>query len=213
MLPSNQTQENFLMPTRSPEGISNSKEIKDMYCDESGFFKHVVPLTYRHVTLDFCDMQPQSFINFAKEWGKKPTSIFLHGTYGSGKTQFAFAMIREMFRSCRYKLWPRYFTSPELDRRLLKALKSEEGDEYEIRNIASQDILFIDDIGRETKSERLRNQYFEIFNYRYAHKLPTILTSNFDLDDLNEIIDGSIASRIQEWNILRFKERDLRVAQ
>lgn len=192
---------------------TQSKEIKDMYCDERSFFKYVVPEIYRHVTLDFCDMQPQSFIDFAKKWGKKPTSVFLHGTYGSGKTHFAFAMLREMFKSCPLKLWPRYFTSPELDKRLLKALKSEEGDEYEIKNISSQDILFIDDIGRETKSERLRNQYFEILNYRYSNKLPTILTSNFDLEDLDEIIDGSISSRIQEWNILKFKDRDLRIAQ
>ena len=118
-----------------------------------------------------------------------------------------------MFKSCPYKLWPRYFTSPELDGRLLKASKSDEGDEYEIKNISSQDILFIDDLGRETKSDRLKRQYFEILNYRYTNQLPTILTSNYDLDQLGEILDGSISSRIQEWKVLKFKSRDLRIAQ
>lgn len=192
---------------------TNSKEIKDMYCDEVSFFKHCVPAKYKHVTLDFCDMQPNSYIEFGKQWGKNPEPVFLYGSYGSGKTQFAFALLREMFRSCNYKLWPRYFTSPELDSRLLKASKSDDGDEYEIKNISSQDILFIDDLGRETKSDRLRRQYFEILNYRYTNQLPTILTSNLDLEHLAETLDGAISSRLQEWKILKFKDRDLRIAQ
>src|SRR6267142_4884674 len=78
-----------------------SKEIRDMYADENGFFKYVVPSKYSKVTLETCDKQPREYIEFAKQWAIKPTSIFLCGGYGTGKTHFAFAMIREMFRRCQ----------------------------------------------------------------------------------------------------------------
>ncbi len=181
-----------------------------MNCDEKGFFTYAAPKKYSQVTLEICDKQPPEYIQFAKEWAKKPTSVFLCGGYGTGKTQFAFAMIREMFRKNPSGIWPRYFTSPELDSKLLKASKSEDGDEFAIRDAAMHDLLFIDDLGRETKSERLRRQYFEILNYRYVNDLPTILTSNLSLEKLGDTLDGSIASRIQEWQIIEFNGPDLR---
>lgn len=181
-----------------------------MYCDEISFFTHVVPKKFQEARLSKCDKQPEQYIEFAREWAKNPTSIFLCGGYGTGKTFFAFSMLREVFKRCPRKLWPRYFTSPELDSRLLKSLKSEDGDEYEIKHISEQDILFIDDIGRETKSDRLKRQYFEILNYRYVNELPTILTSNLSLEKLGDVIDGAIASRLQEWQIIEFNGCDLR---
>jgi DNA replication protein DnaC len=178
--------------------------------DENTFFKHQVPMKYSHVCLENCDKQPKEYIQFAKDWAKKPTSIFLCGGYGTGKTYFAFAMVREIFRKYPRIIWPRYFTSPDLDSKLLKASKSDEGDSYLVNNFASQDLLFIDDLGRETKSDRLKRQYFEILNYRYVNELPTILTSNFNLDQLGDVLDGAIASRLQEWQIIEFNGPDLR---
>jgi len=181
-----------------------------MAADEKSFFGSVAPSAYANVSLENCDKQPLEYIEWARNWAIEPTSVFLCGGYGTGKTHFAFAMIREVFRACPRKIWPRYFTSPTLDSRLLKAVKSEDGDEFALRDAAEQDLLFIDDLGRETKSERLKRQYFEILNYRHVHHLPTILTSNFNLDQLGEVIDGAIASRIQEWQTIEFTGRDLR---
>jgi len=178
--------------------------------NEEGFFKYQVPEKYKLASLETCDKHPEKFIEFGKKWALNPVSLFLVGGYGRGKTYYAFALIREIFRSCPTKIWPRYFTSPELDSLLLKASKSEEGDEWEIKNMREQDLLFIDDIGRETKSDRLRRQYFEIINYRYAKNLPTILSSNFTADQLSETLDSAISSRIQEWIGLEFTGPDLR---
>jgi DNA replication protein DnaC len=173
--------------------------------DEKSFFQHAVPPEFFHASLENCDMQPKEYISFAKKWSLNPTSVFLFGGYGRGKTHFAFAMIREVFRRCPRIIWPRFFTSPDLDSRLLRAVKGEEGDQWMTANLSSQDLLFIDDIGRETKSDRLRRQYFEILNYRHSHKLPTILSSNLTLENLAEVLDGAIASRIQEWQNIQFK--------
>lgn len=179
--------------------------------DEKGFFTHCVPKKFANVTLESCDNQPQSFLNYAKEWAINPESIILLGSVGRGKTQFVFAMIREMFRRNRMKIWPRYFTSPELDSILLEAVKSDGGDKFVIQDIASQDLLFIDDFGRETHSERVSRQYFELINLRYTNQLPTIISTNLTLEEIGRQLNDAIASRFQEWQIIEFGGKDLRI--
>jgi len=188
-----------------------SLEIKDAQIDEKTFFKYQVPAKYADVSVETCNLQPAENIAFAKAWAKNPFSTVFIGGYGTGKTHLAFAMLREMFRYCPHKIWPRYFTSPNLDAQLLQAVKSEDGDAHKLKDLGQQDLLFIDDLGRETKSERLKRQYFEILNFRYVNNLPTLLTSNFHLDKLGDLLDGAIASRMQEWAIIEFNGPDLRI--
>src|SRR5215475_10105539 len=179
-----------LSPTNSRDRESSeavtmqSKEIIDFYMNEKGFFKHSVPQKYANVTLESCDKQPQAFIDYARSWAIKPESVILLGPVGRGKTQFSFAMIREMFRRCPKRIWPRYYTSPELDSILLEAVKSEGGDKWRIQDLGEQDLLFIDDFGRETSSPRTSRQYFELLNLRYAKQLPTIISTNLSLEQI-----------------------------
>ena len=179
--------------------------------DEKGFFEHCAPLKYAHVSLDVCDKQPDAFVEYAKCWGKNPESVILLGPVGRGKTQFAFAMIREMFRRCPRRLWPRFYTSPSLDSILLEASKTDGGDKYKIGEVGSEDVLFIDDFGRETKSERIFRQYFELINMRYTNQKPTIISSNLTLDEIGRTMGDAIASRFQEWQIIEFIGPDLRI--
>jgi DNA replication protein DnaC len=179
--------------------------------DERGFFSHCVPKKFSEVTLDQCDKQPDSFREYAKAWGRNPESVILTGPVGRGKTQFAFAMIREMFRRCNRVIWPRYFTSPEMDSLLLEAIKSDGGDKFKIQDIGEQDLLFIDDFGRETGSERIRRQYFEIINLRYANHLPTLISTNLSLEEIEKHMNKAIASRFQEWQMIEFGGVDLRI--
>lgn len=179
--------------------------------NENGFFNHCAPKKFAQTCLSDCDKQPQSFIEYAKSWGKNPESVILLGPVGRGKTQFAFAMIREMFRRCPRVIWPRYFTSPELDSMLLEALKADGGDKYTIQDIGKQDLLFIDDFGRETNSDRIRRQYFEIINMRYTNQIPTIISTNLTLEDIGRHMNEAIASRFQEWQMIEFSGNDLRI--
>jgi len=178
---------------------------------EEFFFKNCAPKKFSHVTLEHCDKQPQSFHDYAREWGKNPESVILLGGVGRGKTQFAFAMIREMFRRCPRKIWPRYFTSPEIDSILLKAARDEDADKFTIQQRASEDLLFIDDFGRETDSARARRQYFELLNIRYANLLPTLISTNLSLEQIATHMNEAIASRFQEYQIIEFGGADLRI--
>src|ERR1700722_5541147 len=161
----------FNPPKRSSSRAECSEEtttelldlsIKGAQVSENYFFEVCVPKKFAHATLEHCDKQPESFHEYARQWGSNPESVILLGDVGRGKTQFAFAMIREMFRRCNRKLWPRYYTSPEMDAILLKASRDEEADKAIIHQIGSEDLLFIDDFGREIDSQRSKRQYFEL---------------------------------------------------
>jgi len=178
---------------------------------EKHFFENCVPKKFANTTLEHCDKQPASFIDYAKEWALKPESVVLIGDVGRGKTQFAFAMIREMFRKCPRKIWPRYYTSPEIDSILLKASRSEDADKYILNKMGTEDLLFIDDFGRETDSARASRQYFELLNMRYSNLLPTIISTNLTLQQIETHMNKAIASRFQEYQIIEFCGVDLRV--
>jgi DNA replication protein DnaC len=177
---------------------------------EGFFFSDCVPPKFSQISIEDCDLQPKSFHDYAKSWGERPESVILQGDVGRGKTQFAFAMIREVFRRCPKRIWPRYHTSPDLDSRLLDAIKSEGGDKYLIETVGTEDLLFIDDFGRETNSERARRQYFEILNMRYVKMLPTIISTNLNLEQIANHMNSAIASRFQEYQIVEFSGPDLR---
>ena len=177
---------------------------------EGFFFTNCVPHKYTNVTLANCDKQPQAFHDYARSWGKNPESVILLGPVGRGKTQFAFAMIREMFRRCPRPLWPRFYTSPGIDSTLLESVKSDGGDKYKIGEIGNEDLLFIDDFGRESKSDRIFRQYFELLNMRYTNMKPTIISTNLTLDEIGRSMGDAIASRFQEWQIVEFTGPDLR---
>ena len=178
---------------------------------EEHFFTHSAPKKFANVTLEQCDKQPKAFIDYAREWSLKPESVILLGDVGRGKTQFAFAMIREMFKKCPRMIWPRYYTSPEMDAILLKASRDEEADKAVIQRMGTEDLLFIDDFGRETHSARVSRQYFELLNMRYANLLPTIISTNLTLEQIGNHMNSAIASRFQEYQIIEFSGVDLRV--
>lgn len=181
---------------------------------ERDFFERMVPKKYAQVTLEACDKQSQDFHAYAKAWANRPESVLLMGPVGRGKTQFAFAMLREMLRKgCDMtKFWPRYVTSPALDAMLLESIRSQEDEKYLLNKFGNEiGVLFIDDFGRETHSERAKRQYFEILNSRYADFLPTIISTNLTLDQISEHMGEAIASRFQEFAILEFEGVDLRI--
>lgn len=188
-----------------------TKQQKQMFIGRLNYSLGCIPKKYSLCCFDACDKQNSTLICWAKEWVKNPTSVFITGSVGCGKTYFAYSMLIEILKRLFFDDEKcKFITSPSLDSELLAASKSDYGDRDAIKNISRYPFLFIDDFGREMKSDRVKRQYFEIINYRYAHELPTIITSNFSLEQIGEMLESSIASRIQEWQLIEFSNQDLR---
>ena len=74
-----------------------------------------------------------------------------------------------------------------------------------VTKVARMPLLFLDDLGNtflegmETPG-RLR-WLFEIINYRYNYRLPTIITTNLDFFEMCEQFSTKLAERLLEWAV------------
>lgn len=120
--------------------------------------------------------------NFYHNFPNDLKGLYLHGSFGSGKTYIISALLNELARK-NYKTVIIYY--PEL----LNILKStfDSKDEYnEVFNeIKTSDVLLIDDIGAETVTNWSRDEVLgTILQYRMEQNLTTFFTSNLTIDEL-----------------------------
>lgn len=119
--------------------------------------------------------------------------LFLFGGYGCGKTHLAAAIANEAIR----RECPTMFSVvPDLLDHLRSTFGPSSEVEYDerfelIRNIP---LLVLDDLGTESTTPWAREKLFQLMNHRYNHRLPTVITSNGDLDKL----DPRLHSRLQD---------------
>ncbi len=71
----------------------------------------------------------------------------------------------------------------------------------EIRNIP---LLIMDDFGTQNATAWAQEKLFQILNQRYAEKLPTVITSNNDLQDF----EGRIRSRLLDPHVVTQNHAD-----
>lgn len=98
----------------------------------------------------------------------------------------------------------RFTVAPELvdqlvDARFHQAGKDSEEDIYTRLN--STRLLVIDDLGRVTRPSQTETQqtiWYRIFNARYNHRLPMIVTTNKTVEELNAIVGEAVADRMVE---------------
>lgn len=127
--------------------------------------------------------------------------LFLIGPPGTGKSLLAAMILNELILtarlSCRYVKISRDFFSQ------LRATFSNDSGSYGktdsvFNDIARQDILVIDDFGIQSDSEWEQRMLYDLVDARYEAELPTIITSNVDLDTVKNLFKGRIYSRFTE---------------
>ena len=121
--------------------------------------------------------------NFDKTYPKNKKGLYLHGSFGSGKTFLIAALLNELAKK-NYKVIMIYFAE------MLNKLKStfdssDESFEEIFSTIKTCDILLIDDIGAETVTNWSRDEILgTLLQYRMEHNLTTFLTSNLNIQEL-----------------------------
>ena len=123
--------------------------------------------------------------------------LLLRGEYGSGKTHLAAAIGNRWLERGGQVL---FLTSPDL----LDYLRSTFGPSSEIgydqlfQRVRNVSLLVLDDFGTEFATPWAREKLFQLLNHRYVHRLPTVLTTNTDLDEL----DGRLRSRLLDTELV-----------
>lgn len=73
------------------------------------------------------------------------------------------------------------------------------------------DCICFDDLGAEKLTDAKRENLYYIIDSRYRNMLPTIITTNFTIDEINQN-EPRIASRLSEMGkILQFNGKDYRL--
>lgn len=121
--------------------------------------------------------------------------LFLYGSPGSGKTHLACAITNKIITENLGSV--KFIQTIDLLLEIKRAFNSQEITELDIiEKYTSATYLVLDDIGVEKRSDWTFTVFYKIINDRYISNLPTIITSNCSLDDLDKHFDERIVSRI-----------------
>lgn len=131
--------------------------------------------------------------------------IYLHGSFGSGKTYLIAALFNELAKK---NIKSVIIHTPELFRSLKDSFSSNYSEKFDM--LKKVPLLLLDDIGAEYLTSWSRDEVLEpILQYRMDEKLPTFFTSNFTLDELENhlsITNGGVDKLKAKRIIERIKQ-------
>lgn len=126
--------------------------------------------------------------------------LLLMGTYGCGKTHLAAAVANFAVSLGVPTL---FITVPDLLDWLRYSYGSSETS-YEDRfdEIRRTTLLVLDDFGTQNATAWAQEKLFQILNYRYIGRMPTVITTNLALDEIEDrirsrMLDPELVTRVQ----------------
>ena len=125
--------------------------------------------------------------------------LLLSGSVGTGKTHLA-AGIAIVVMSERIPVV--FGTSSQLLGKIREGWKSDSDTDY-VQRLCNAPLLVIDDIGKEYSRKQdgwswAQEQFFMVINSRYEGRLPTVITTNLDIDGLMQSLGEATVSRLIE---------------
>lgn len=164
--------------------------------------RHGLPKTQTD-SLEFAHKQARTYAEHLDGW------LLLMGPYGTGKTHLAAAIANF---ALSYGVETIFLTVPDLLDWLRYSYQSSDlSFEERFEELRSVHLLVLDDLGTQNATPWAEEKIFQIMNFRYINRLPTVLTTNVGLDEL----DGRISSRLQDAErvtLVRIHAPDYRAA-
>ena len=141
----------------------------------------------------------------AEKYAANPTGwlVFI-GWYGSGKTHLAAAVANEYQKTHHDR--PMFVVVPDLLDYLRAAFGPQTTASMDMRfdEVRHLSLLILDDLGTESATPWAREKLFQLLNYRYAARLPTVITTSDKVEDIEERIASRMldTARCQLFSIL-----------
>lgn len=135
-----------------------------------------------------------SCIKYATNFSKNSKNLFFMGGTGLGKTHLSLAIANVAINKGYSVI---YGTAQNI----LGDLQNEnfgrlDNLKYRENEILDVDLLILDDLGTEFKSAYTVSCLYNIINTRIGAKLPTIISTNYSIDEIEKIYDQRTTSRI-----------------
>jgi DNA replication protein DnaC len=141
-------------------------------------------------------------------------SLWLSGSVGTGKTTLAMAVSAAAAKTGRSVA---IYSLPQLLARIRRTYDAGVGEDSYIaffERLTSVDLLHIDDLGAEKRSDWVLEQLYAIVDERYGAERSMMVTTNLEETELEEQIGGRTVSRLVEMcgdlGPLRVEGRDHR---
>ncbi len=122
----------------------------------------------------------------ARAFSENPQGwLLLTGSYGCGKTHLA-AAIANHRKAVGFPVM--FDTVPDLLDHLRAAFSPSSNVSLDRRfeQVRSAPLLILDDLGTQSATPWAREKLYQLFNYRYSTRLPTVITTALRLDELDE---------------------------
>jgi len=149
-----------------------------------------VPPRWKNWTID---QLPPQFQKVGNEWISsgftEAKNLILFGRTGSGKTSMAYALGRELYL-LGYKVKV-YHTAEMFDE-----MRRVENSEEVMKRVKEADLLILDDLGSERRTEWVEERLFLIIDYRWQWELPSIITTNYTPAEFSSNLSKRVVSRL-----------------
>lgn len=136
----------------------------------------------------------RSYVDNFQKFKEQGKGLLLYGGLGTGKTYAAACIVNALIDTGRACLMTNFT-------RVLNTLWSLENKQGYLDGLNQFDLLVLDDLGAERRSEYAQEQVFNVIDSRYRAKLPLIITTNLTMRELtapDNIGNGRIYDRVLE---------------
>jgi DNA replication protein DnaC len=137
----------------------------------------------------------------AFDFAKNPEGwLVFMGETGCGKTHLAAAIVNFRYEIGKPAL---FVVVPDFLDHLRSAFSPESKVSYDqvFESVKTAPLLVLDDFGEQSTNQWVKEKLFQLINYRYNSRLPTVITTRLSLDEIMAEVDGSISSRLVDRKV------------
>ncbi len=165
--------------------------------------KHMTFINYKRRTdlsLEQQDNMDAAY-RLAFDFAKNPEGwLVFMGETGCGKTHLASAIVNYRYEMGKPAL---FVVVPDFLDHLRSAFNPESKISYDqlFESVKTAPLLVLDDFGEQSTNPWVKEKLYQLINYRYNSRLPTVITTRLSLDEIMNDVDSSISSRLVDRNI------------
>lgn len=149
--------------------------------------------------------------NYADTFDKDSNSLYFCGRTGLGKTHLSLAIANEVIKKGYNVVYGSIINFlNKLEREKFGRTETFETEDV----LIGADLLILDDLGAEFATPFVVSSLYNILNCRIARGVPTIISSNLSIKEIQDRYPESVASRIiGTFKIVEFTGKDIRQIQ